>query len=680
MKRIARLLPLLALGLFAIAGCEKEGGDDDPSGGKTSVKISAPKVTDPATGNAQTIAWQAGDKIAMLSYKAPTAAGLLSSNNVVNFSSNRFSAEAAGSTATFSGRIPELGDKLPKGSHPLFAVFPACNLSVSAQSYQNDGSCYYKITGPTIAARQDGTGWRYCCFTSKNGTVSVKDRSIDTAPVFSLANTLVRFNVISSKDVKRIEIRQEEQELPGLAGPFTLYTTRTAIAECSSSYNITLESGGKALAAEVLFACHALLKGRTLTFTFTMTDGSTVSRAVKVESTCEPGKMYSLSPFELTEGISTELASQAVRNMGMGINVGGFETVTATTEAIADRADESGMHILDRNDPVTYITNAANDPITQKTMDALRAAGFSSVRLPVTWFNHMDPPYTTSAIDQVWLDYLKYVVDLARNAGMYVVINIHHDAGTKSFCWLLADWTNYSTISTTLKNIWTQVANHFKDYDYHLLFEGFNEICDEYTYWYAPKTNNGFRAANALNQDFVNAVRATGGNNAVRNLIVSTYTSSERDEALDGFVMPQDAVTGHLIVQVHSYRPNEFVTARDVGDRSRLEFYESDKAEIDEMFDRVQAKVLSKGWPCFLGEYGAFSKKDANGNRNEPGRGAHGYYYTLKALRRGIVPMYWYNPMCYRDRDEGRWTYPVLADSLKKAWSDFQTGKHPEIQ
>ena len=263
---------------------------------------------------------------------------------------------------------------------------------------------------------------------------------------------------------------------------------------------------------------------------------------------------------------------------------------------------------------------------------------------------------------------------MARNADLYVVINIHHDAGTYDYCWLKADWGNYASISVQLKNIWTQIANFFKDYDYHLLFEGFNEICDENKSWWAPSGPDGFKAANALNQDFVNAVRATGGNNAVRNLVVSTYTSSEWENGLVGFVLPEDVKDGHLIVQVHSYRPNEFITARTVGDRSRLEFYESEKPEIDEMFERVQRHILDKGWPCILGEYGAFAKKDANGNRNELGRAEHAYYYTTRALQRGIIPMYWYNPSSYRDRDEGRWTYPVTAQGLMDAWKDFKAG------
>ena len=680
MKLIARVLPLVALGLFAIAACQKEGGDngkEDSKGLKISVKLTAPKVTDAATGQAQTRTWSTGDKISMLAYKAPSVAGALSSNNVVNFTANRFSAESAGSTATFTGSVPALDKTLPKGSHPLYAIYPARNLTVSAQSYQTDGSSYYKITGPSIPAKQDGTGWRYCWFTSRDGSISSPKREIVTAPSFSLANALVRFHYISGKDIQKIEIVQEEQARPGLAGAFTLFSDRTGIAEGCETYSISIENGGKSLPGEVLFACGATCKGRTLTFTFTSTDGTTASRTIITPANCMPGEISELKTIDLNEWTEEEFAGKTVKNMGMGVNVGGLETVNASTENLPDRADANGMHILDRNDPVTYETNGSKDRITQKMMNTLYEAGFHSIRIPITWFNHMDD--LTGPIDQVWLNHLQSVVDLARNAGMYVVINIHHDAGTYDFCWLVADWTHYGSISPILKNIWTQIANHFKDYDYHLLFEGFNEICDEYTKWWAPKGPDGFKAANALNQAFVDAVRATGGNNSVRNLIVSTYTASEWAEALQGFKLPNDIAEGHLIVQIHSYRPNEFITAREVGDRSRMEFYESDKPEIDEAFGRIQSFILDKGWPCVMGEYGAFQKKDANGNRNDESRGAHGYYYTLKALRRGIAPMYWYNPMNYRDRDEGRWTYPILADSLKKAWSDFQTGNHPEI-
>lgn len=666
MSRAVRYILLFML-LLPVA-CRKEVGDENERG--LAVTFEAMNATSP---------WKSGDKISLIAFKAPEAAGNQSSRNVVNFSTYRFTAASEGTKVQFGGRVPALDGTIPSGEASLYGIFPATNLSVSsvsqAASYSGKDYVYYILSGPSIASRQDGTGWRYCCFASMDGRVSVPGRSITRAPSFSLVNALVKFRFFSGKPVVRIDIHQENKSTPGLAGAFSLFTCATAVADGCQEQDITISNGGKPLPEELYFACGALAADVLLTFKFTTQDGSNVSRAVKITETCAPGMEGELPAFDLSEWTSAELAAQAAKNMGMGINVSGMESVTPTTEALPDRADASGMHILDRTRPVTYETNSANDPITQTTMNFLKSSGFSSIRLPITWFNHMGPPVSPEGvIDQVWLEHVKEVVDMARNAGLYVVINVHHDAGTPDYCWLKADWANYASVSAQLKNIWTQIAGFFKDCDYHLLFEGYNEICDELKTWWAPKTSDGFKAANALNQDFVDAVRATGGNNAVRNLIVSTYTSSEWEEGLAGFVLPEDVTDGHLIVQVHSYRPNEFVTARTVGDRSRLEFYESEKGEIDEMFERVQRYILDKGWPCFMGEYGAFSKKDAAGNRNELGRAEHAYYYTTRALLRGIIPMYWYNPSGYRERDEGRWTYPITAQGLMDAWKDFVAG------
>ena len=660
MTRIGRLFFFMTL---LLVSCNKDagrGGDD-----KKSIHFKA---------SISSVDWTAGDKISMLAYKTPTAQGLLSSSHVVNFSSVRFTAEADGPVASFNGKIPSL-DQLPAGPQMLYAIYPACNLTVSSQSYAEGNSKFYKLTGPSIPQHQDGTGWRYCFFTSTNGSVETTSGEINGPLSFSLANALVSFRYVSGKPIKRIEICQLEQLEPGLAGSAALYTSNNQLAEGCESYSITLENNGDVLPATVSFACRGVEKDRTISITFTAVDGGTVSRSFHTSLKSEAGKETMWPSFDLTEWIDSEWAAQAVKNMGMGINVGGLESVTPTTEALPDRADKDGMHILDRARPETYETNSAHDRITQTTMNALHAAGFSSIRIPVTWYNHMGAPLSEpGVIDEVWLNHVQSVVDLARNADMYVVINLHHDAGTYDSCWLKADWAHYASISAQLKNIWTQIARHFKDYDYHLLFEGYNEICNEHNHWNAPGSPEGFRAANALNQDFVDVVRATGGNNAIRNLIVSTYTASEHEGALEGFVLPQDLIPGHLLVQIHSYRPNEFITARSVGDRSRLEFYESEKAEIDEMFLRVKSYVLDKGWPCVMGEYGAFSKKDAKGNRNELGRAEHAYYYTTRALQYGICPMYWYNPMTYRDRDSGDWTYPVTAQGLIDAWNDYKAG------
>lgn len=688
MNQLKHCIALFALVVVAsLVSCTKEVEKDvvgDSQGTFISFEADAPfspetKMEATYGTSRYNFTWQAGDKISMIAYEEPTAANVSSSSKVVNFSANQFNANSDGASTTFSGWVPTLSGTL-SGTQKIYAIYPASNLTVSDKSFYNSGSgrYYYKITGPAIADVQDGTGWPYCYFAASNGTINAATGQIETAPSFVLSNALIKFSYTSSKAISKIEVTADSDgsSQPGLTGNFTLYSLSgfSTIYEGCFGRSVTIQratpfpSGTQ----EILFACRKIATGRTLTFTFTATDGTVAVRRMRANSEYTPNKVWKLPSLSLTNWFSAQLAQEATVQMGMGVSVGGLETVTATTETIPERADQYGMHILDRTQPETYETNAARDRITQTTMDALYAAGFRSARIPITWYNHMGAPVSDDGvIDAVWLNHIQSVVNMARNAGMYVIINVHHDAGSSESLWLKADWANYTTISAQFKSIWTQIATHFKSYDCHLLFEGYNEITDETGSWFTPSSANGYKAANALNQVFVDAVRATGGNNAVRNLIVSTYTASDRTDAMQNFQMPLDLSSGHLLVQVHSYLPVSFVTAREVGDNSRLEFYESEKAEIDAMFSRLQTNILDKGWPCILGEYGAFSKKNSAGNRNELGRAEHAYYYTTRALQRGIVPLYWYNPMDYRDRDTGNWTYPILAQGLMDAWADY---------
>ena len=345
---------------------------------------------------------------------------------------------------------------------------------------------------------------------------------------------------------------------------------------------------------------------------------------------------------------SAEQMQSAIRNMGVGLSLGGM-----------DEFPRDGV-VTDRNDPFTF-ENMWGGEITKLTTKSMATAGFKCVRVPVTWIPHMDD--YMSEIDDVWLDRIEEIVNLVLNDGMYCIINVHHDTGTKSDkgAWLYADWANYTTISAGLKNVWKQIAERFKDYDHKLLFEGYNEILDENKKWFAPTTSDGYKAANALNQDFVDVVRQTGGLNSTRNLIVTTYSASTWEEALKGFVMPTDITPGHLAVQVHSYLPTAFVTAFD---NWRAEFYDSDIPEIHAMFDLLKKHLLDKDYPCVLGEFGAYNRN------NDQARGRHAAVYTRKALELGIAPICWHGPMAVWDRKIGNWTYPALKDSLIKAYND----------
>ena len=357
-----------------------------------------------------------------------------------------------------------------------------------------------------------------------------------------------------------------------------------------------------------------------------------------------------------------ESAADAVRNMGVGLNL------CATFEEFP----WEGYGKADRNDPFTF-ENMYSAKTNAKTMTATAEAGFRCMRIPVTWILHMDDP--TSEIDEVWLDRIEEVVNYVLDAGLYCILNVHHDTGMHDSkgTWLFADWNNYQTMSAGFKNIWRQIAARFKDYDYRLLFESYNELLDERKTWFTPSSDNGYKAANALNQDFVNTVRVSGGRNATRNLIVTTYSAGTTEKTLKSFVMPSDILPGHLAVQIHSYLPAKFVTAKE---DHREEFYDSDIAEIDAMFALLKKYILDKGYPCVMGEYGAYPRKKADGSQNpahDEQRGRHAAVYTRKCLEAGIAPVYWYNPMETYHREWGKWTYTAVKDSLIKAYNEHIT-------
>ena len=362
-----------------------------------------------------------------------------------------------------------------------------------------------------------------------------------------------------------------------------------------------------------------------------------------------------------------EPAADAIKAMGVGVNLSGS----------FDEVWEELLPSANRNDPSTFERMNGNGLTTQATLNAIAQAGFKSVRIPITWWAHMDSPGTT--IDKVWMDRIAEVVDYTLNAGLYCIINLHHDCGGTSsgrHPWLVADSANYGTISPNFQSVWSQIATHFKDYGDKLLFEGYNEILDAQETWFSPKDPNGFDTANKLNQDFVNAVRKTGGLNSTRNLIVSTFSCGDREESLRGFKMPNDIRDGHIIVQIHSYWPAEFVTVKP---SIAVATYDQTKglSEIRSAMARVKAYITDKGWPCVMGEYGAspfYFSSDYSQKlpRAESERAKHALDATREALNIGIAPIYWYIPMTGSDRASGKWTEPSVKNALIQAWEETQ--------
>ena len=258
-----------------------------------------------------------------------------------------------------------------------------------------------------------------------------------------------------------------------------------------------------------------------------------------------------------------------------------------------------------------------NPKATQATFNAVKAAGFSSVRIPVTWLGHIgEAPYYE--IESKWLDRVYELVGYAENAGLAVIINTHHDENNGDNHWL--DIKNASLnadsqkrILTQLYSMWSQIAERFKDKGEWLIFEPFNEIQDGGWGWSSAFQSNPqpqYDALNEWNQAFVDAVRSSGGENATRWLSVVGY-SANPGFTITGLKIPEDYTTANrLLVGVHDYDPYNYTLANPLteqwghtADRSRR-CSDSDEANVTTVFDNLVEAYLSKGMPVYIGEMG----------------------------------------------------------------------------
>lgn len=274
---------------------------------------------------------------------------------------------------------------------------------------------------------------------------------------------------------------------------------------------------------------------------------------------------------------------------------------------------------------------AWGNPITTKAMiDSVKAGGFNLIRIPTSWIDHMGsaPDYR---VDADWMARVKQVVDyvLEDEDGTYCILNIHHEND-----WLIPTYNAKTSVEQRLSALWLQIAEEFKDYDERLIFEGMNEprLVGDANEW-----NGGTQEArlviNSYNQTFVNTVRATGGNNAKRILMVPTYAASCISSTVNDFVLPQDTVQNKLIVSIHSYSPYNFALNSD----GTSSFKDSDKNGLQWEIQNIYNSFAAKGMPVLIGEFGAQNKE----NLEDRVRWAE--YYVATAKSYGLKCVWWDN-------------------------------------
>lgn len=356
----------------------------------------------------------------------------------------------------------------------------------------------------------------------------------------------------------------------------------------------------------------------------------------------EKSKMREITTMELVE------------DMGIGINLGN------TLEACGDWINGSAVR--------DYETAWGSPVITEDMIKGYKEAGFSVVRIPVAWSNLMGEDYkiSDSLMNRVE-EVTKYVLD----NGMYAIVNIHWDNG-----WFEKFSTKYDESLKKYKSIWTQISKRFAGYNDYLMFESlneegcFNDIWNRYSGSSDGKAE-AYGILNNINQEFVNLIRSSGGNNGKRHLLIAGYATDIELTCDSNFKMPDDP-KNRCAVSVHYYTPATFaILERDAswGKVQKTWGTDSDIAELEKNMGMMKSTFIDKGIPVILGEYGVYTKnKEAGQIRN--------YLTTVcrTAYDNGLCPVLWdisggglYNREGFKfiDPELGK-LYKEISEDVKK--------------
>lgn len=306
----------------------------------------------------------------------------------------------------------------------------------------------------------------------------------------------------------------------------------------------------------------------------------------------------------MREGLT---ALEATRLMGNGINLGN------TLEAC-----DSNVGIK-TNAPLSYETYWGQPKTTQAMIDGMKAAGFDTIRIPVAWMTNATHLYEGDyTIDAGYMDRVEEVVRYARKAGMYVIINDHWDGGWYGMFGSESAETRALAMEA-YKGMWQQIAERFRDYSDYLIFESANEelggrfdensplYCSDSVVTYLTDDER-YALTNEINQTFVDVVRATGGNNATRFLLIAGYSTNIDQTCDDRFQMPKDTADSKLMVSVHYYDPWSYCGASSAASATKWGKV-SDYEYLDQQLAKM-TKFTEAGYGVVIGEYGALPGSD----------------------------------------------------------------------
>lgn len=322
-------------------------------------------------------------------------------------------------------------------------------------------------------------------------------------------------------------------------------------------------------------------------------------------------------------------------------------------------------------------TSWGNPKTTPEMIQAVKNAGFNAIRLPVSWGTHLDE---NSNIDPEWLARVREIVDYAYDLDMYIILNTHHEE------WYDPYEDNKAAAGEKLAKVWSQIAEEFKGYDEHLIFEGMNEprwrgTSEEWS----GGNDEGRAVVNYFNSVFIDAVRAAGGNNEKRFLMICPYAANCSEATLSALEIPED--DKNIIVSVHAYIPYSFAL-QDGGSAKWLSDKVSCTQDIDTLAEVLDRLFISKGIAVIIGETGARSKyitvpksETVEGTAeaetktvvNDEYRIEWAEYYFAKFKALGIPCFWWDNGSFTSGETFGmlkrsilEWRYPEVLDAVMR--------------
>jgi len=294
---------------------------------------------------------------------------------------------------------------------------------------------------------------------------------------------------------------------------------------------------------------------------------------------------------------------------------------------------------------------------TREMLEAVKAAGFTTLRLPVTWSNHLD---AQDNVDPAWMDRVQEVVDYAYDLDFFVILNAHHE----DYYGYVPDKAHEAGVTAQYTKLWAQIAARFRDYGERLLFEAINEprVNGSMLEW-GGGTASQRNVINRLHAAFVNTVRESGGNNAGRWLLLPTHAASREPRVMRALRLPDD---DRLIVSVHLYYPGKFT---GTGSPDVTQYTDKDRLDIDKTLGRIYDCFVKRGVPVYLGEFAAADK------HNEAERARYATDFTAIARRYGMRCAWWDDATTAEttitgaaygllDRRTLQWFFPEIAAAL----------------